>query len=86
MTLFRQNHEFYHADFAISSTFQNGCKNQYNITLNEDNIWTIIFGVIIVITILTAAHPGSYSNILDLHTIALNDSDVHLCSTEAPLA
>ena len=72
------NPVIYHANFAFSSTFQIDCKNQYKIVSKSDNIFMTIVVMINIITILTAAHAGSYSNILDLQTIDLNDGDVRV--------
>ena len=77
-THIRSNPVVYLAYFAFVSTFQIDSKNQYKIVSKSDNIFIITFVMIIIITILTAAHVGSYSNILDLQTLDLNDGDVRV--------
>ena len=71
---------FYHSKVAVSATSQKHPKNKNKVIQKTDSIGIIIFNTIIIITILTTAHPRPYSNISQPQTTALTGRDILLCS------
>ena len=68
------------AKVAVAATSQKLHKDKSKVIQKTDSIGSIIFNTIIIITILTTAHPRPYSNISEPQAIALNDRDMLLCS------
>ena len=74
------NSAFYHSKVAVSATSQKHNTSKNTVIRKTDSIGIIIFNTIIIITILTTAHPRPSSNISQPQTTALTGRDILLCS------